>query len=182
MIPTITPPTDNLYKFLSLFGLTIFLFSSYNLGIVYDKSSTCKIKNEEEKTEIQLASFEKMKSITSAFDNETERFRPSKLKELDKDLSEIKKVIFKIKNLSLLKKIKFRGKISKLKIEIDALKLKSLTYGIITFIGFLVMVFGFFRWNKREQVLRDGILKLDHLFKERQQEDSYRKYLDERSI
>lgn len=170
MIPTITPPTDNLYKFLSLFGLTIFLFSIYNLGIVYDRSSLCKTKLEDVKVEIQISLFESTNKTISAFQSDSLRFRPSQIRKLDEDLSKIKQMILKSEHLDAVQKIKLNGKVAKLSVQIDALFWKLWSYVGIMVIGIFIMIRGFFRWQKREQKFRDEILQIEHEMKEMEQD------------
>lgn len=167
MIPSITPPTDNLYKFLSLFGLTIFLFSIYNLGFVYDQSSISKIKVEDVKIDVQKRLYERFKSIDEGLENNPNkgRFRPLKIRQLGQDLEKIQNVVSRT-IFKPMDKIELNGKLSKLKVEIDTLRLKLWVYIGITLSGIVVMVFGFFRWLKREQNWRDRILIIEHTLKE----------------
>ena len=44
MLPNISPPTDNLYKFIALFGLAIFLFSLYKSGDAFEAVTKSKLE------------------------------------------------------------------------------------------------------------------------------------------
>jgi hypothetical protein len=170
MIPAITPPTDNLYKFVSLFGLTIFLFAVYNLGIVYDRVSEDTMQIEDIKVEIQKELYKASQPIIKALtiDSVGVKFRPTKIKKLNEDLHKIEDAIEQ-SALAPETKIELAGKVSKLSVGVDALKLKQwCCIGFMVF-GLGVMIYGFLRWHTKEQKLRDSILSLEHKMKERRQ-------------
>lgn len=165
MIPAITPPTDNLYKFISLFGLTILLFSIYNLGFVFDHSSDNKVKIEDIKVLVAKKMYQKVNELSSGKqDSVRERFRPSSIRKLGEDLASIEKVVMK-SNLSPVEIIELNGRMKKLEVKLDSLWQKQLAYIFFAFLGFVVMIIGFLRWNKKEQRLRDKILHMEYLIK-----------------
>lgn len=172
MIPAITPPTDNLYKFLSLFGLTIFLFAIYNLGSVYDKSAESQMKIEDVKVDVQKAMYrhDKMLNLNIAINSNTTQFRPTKIKILDENLQKIKQIVIN-SDLGPIIKIELYGEISKLKVELDSMSFKLRACFGFTILGFCIMVFGFLRWHKREQTLRDQMLEMEHDQKKREQQN-----------
>lgn len=166
MIPSITPPTDNLYKFISLFGLAIFLFATYNLSIVYDQSTENKMHIEDLKVEVQKKIYAKSHTIHSGLtaDSSGKRFRPAKIKRLDSDLHSID-VIISTANLDQVEAFELKGKVSKLNVGLDTLALKQgFCIGFVG-IGIVIMIFGFWRWQKREQNIRDKILRIEHALK-----------------
>jgi hypothetical protein len=167
MIPAITPPTDNLHKFLSLFGLTIFLFAIYNLGFVFDRSAASKMKIEDIKIEVQKKLYRSSEEVdpTLRINPVKKRFRLAKIRQLGEDLEKIQEAINKT-GLRMVEKIELNGRISKLKVEVDALFIKLWTCIGITVLGLVVMIFGFFRWHYREQKLRDLMLEFDYKMKE----------------
>lgn len=178
MIPAITPPTDNLYKFLSLFGLTIFLFAIYNLGFVYDNSSLSKMKIEDVKVEVQKKIYTNSQVLNDdlRISTDNSRFRPSKINRLGQDLQKLQKIVAQTP-FKTLEKIELEGKISKLKVEVDALNLKFWSYAVMMSFGLVVMAIGFRRWKNKEQNIRDNILFLEHRLKEREENESYKRFL-----
>lgn len=163
MIPSITPPTDNLYKFISLFGLTIFLFASYNLGIVYDQSASSKMRIEDLKVEVQKKLFtHKMEMIESIkTDSDRERFRPARIQLMDKELKKLAKEINNSK-LDPVSIIEMNGSLSKINIKIDSLWLKEMICFVFAGLGCTIMVVGFSLWKRKEQNLRDKMLSIEH--------------------
>lgn len=177
MIPAITPPTDNLYKFLSLFGLTIFLFAIYNLGTVYDKSAESQIKIEDVKVDVQKAMYrhDKMVSLNSTINSNMTQFRPTKIKLLDENLQKIKQFVIN-SDLRPIAKIELYGEISKLKVELDSMSFKLKACIGITILGFCIMVYGFLRWHRREQKFRDQMLEIEHEQKKQEQQDGKKRF------
>ncbi|MCE3294900.1 MAG: hypothetical protein K0R65_614 [Crocinitomicaceae bacterium] len=172
MIPAITPPTDNLYKFLSLFGLTIFLFAIYNLGAVYDRSAESQMKIEDIKVDVQKAMYrhDKMIKLNIAVNANITQFKPAKIKMLDENLQKIKQTVIN-SDLRPIVKIELYGEISKQKVELDSMIFKLKACIGFTILGALIMIFGFWRWHKREQTLRDQMLEMEHEQKKREQQD-----------
>jgi len=166
MIPSITPPTDNLYKFISLFGLTILLFSVYNIGITYDNSAQNKMKIETVKMNLQQMIYTQSELLVKDLEAEgtQKRFRPAMIKRMDEDLQKIDNII-NSSDLTLIQTVKIKGEISKLNIALDALRLKQWGYVSFAIIGFGLMLYGFVRWHSREQKLRDKMLEIEHAIK-----------------
>ena len=166
MIPPITPPTDNLYKFISLFGLTILLFSIYNVGITFDSSASNKMKIEDVKVELQQLIYKK--SNETKKDLQTEKvknhFRPGKLRRMHQDLLKIERFVEKA-DLSPKDQISILGKLSKLNVGFDTLRLKKWGYIVFGLIGLAFMVYGFWKWHRKEQKLRDNMLEIEHAIK-----------------
>jgi hypothetical protein len=166
MIPSITPPTDNLYKFISLFGLTILLFSLYNLGINFDHSAKNRMQIEDVKTDLQQVLYKKSEKLNDNLKAESVKnhFRPGKIRRMSQDLVEIEHLI-ETSNLNPKEEIEFSGEISKLNVALDTLRLKQYGYIFFASIGFVLMVVGFFRWHSKEQKLRDKMLAIEHAIK-----------------
>lgn len=177
MIPTITPPTDSLYKFISLFGLTIFLFSAYNLGIVFDRSAQVRMELEDLKFK-----FIKKIYIENSLSNEqlvknsstTGRFRNIRLKLLNSDITAIEKEIDH-SGLLQITRIELKGEISKMRLNLDSIRLKLYSCLYIAIFGFLIVIFGFLRWKMKEQNIRDKMLEIEHILKQ-QERDTKRKH------
>lgn len=169
MIPAITPPTDNLYKFISLFGLTIFLFAVYNLSIVFDRISVNSIKIEDLKSEVSQNVCATSPSECGWLDDGSSDKIFFRLFSMNADLQKTNEKMQR-SNLNSITKIKLNGKIKKLNVELNALNLKLWSYVIICIGGAFIMRRGFKHWQKREQNLRDRILEIEHLLKEREQQ------------
>lgn len=166
MVPSINPPTDNLYKFISLFGLTILLFSAYNFGITFDASAKAKMSIEDVKVGIQRAVYERSREIdTSLRADKVSHFRPGKLRLMEQDLLQIERFL-ETYNLDPGQKIKLSGDISKISVALDNLYLKQSGYIVFACIGCLLMAFGFFKWHHKDQKLRDKMLAIEHALKE----------------
>jgi len=163
MIPSITPPTDNLYKFISLFGLTIFLFASYNLGIVYDQSASSKMRIEDLKVEVQKKLFSHDLKITESMkiDSDSNRFKPARIRLMNEELQKLAKEI-EASKLDPISRIEMNGSLSKLNVKIDSLWLKLMICFFFVFAGCVVMIWGFGLWKRKEQNLRDMILSMEH--------------------
>jgi hypothetical protein len=169
MIPAITPPTDNLYKFISLFGLAIFLFAMYNLGFVYDQSTSTKMQIEDLKAEVQSKEYENSNQLDKELNAESSdnRFRPSRMNELTQELKIIENIIMKAK-LATKDKILFLSKVSKLNIGLDTLWLKKVGCFSSLGLGIFSMFIGFWYWHRKEQALRDKILIIEHKLKKKE--------------
>lgn len=170
MIPSVTPPTDNLYKFISLFGLTIFLFAVYNLGVVYDQSADNKMHIESFKVDVQKKLYEQSPRFHKTLSADSgRRFRPAMIRRLDSDLHKIEDVILK-SHLPPIVIFELQGQVSKLSVSLDALRLKqNITIGIVI-AGLLIMVYGFLKWKEKEQDIRDKILEIEHIIKQKERD------------
>lgn len=166
MIPSITPPTDNLYKFISLFGLTILLFSVYNVGITFDSAATNKMKIEDVKVELQQLIYKKSKETKEDLKTEEVKnhFRPGKLRRMHQDLLKIEQFVEKA-GLNPKDEISILGKLSKLNVGLDTLHLKKWGYIGFAILGFGFMILGFLKWHYKEQKLRDKMLAIEHALK-----------------
>lgn len=167
MIPSITPPTDNLYKFISLFGLTILLFSVYNISITFDASSKSKMGIEDVKVSLQKALYEKSRSTNDSLrtDKVSTHFRPGKIRRMKQDLLQIEHFI-ESSELDPEKEIKLYGEISKISVALDNLLLKLVGYILFGCVGCGLMIYGFIKWHYKEQKLRDKMLEIEHAIKE----------------
>jgi|GEM_PF-4609895 len=167
MIPPITPPTDNLYKFISLFGLTILLFSVYNVGITYDYSAANQLKIEDVKVELQQKYYLRYETLNSSSPlmHKKEKWRPLKLQRMERNLVLLEKEV-DAAELDELETYILQGKIRKLSVSIDTLRIKYYGYLGFAVLGCSLMTFGFVRWHSREQKLRDKMLTIEHALKE----------------
>lgn len=167
MIPSITPPTDNLYKFISLFGLTILLFSAYNIGITFDASAKSKMGIEDVKVSLQKAIYEKSCVTNDSLktDKVSSHFRPGKIRRMKQDLLQIEHFI-ESSELDPDTEIKLSGEISKISVSLDNLSIKQWGYISFAIVGCGLMAFGFLKWHYKEQKLRDKMLAIEHAIKE----------------
>jgi hypothetical protein len=171
MIPSITPPTDNLYKFVSMFGLAIFLFSLYNLNQVYDAAAANKMGIEDLKKDIQKTLIRNEESHQHEHldaGGERASFRPSLLKKMDAELQNISEVIEK-SELEETDKVDLEAEVGKLYVTLDYLNYKIKGCYILGVFGILLMILGFVQWNRREQKYRDGLLKIEYHLKNKNQ-------------
>lgn len=166
MLPAITPPTDNLYKFICLFGLTLFLFFSYSLSFVHDRLSRNHMLLENIRTKAQhnLLHFEAT--------DQNSQFKRSRLKMKDAiEISDLRKELFNIEQLvenspDYHKKIiALSGDLNKIEIAQYGLKTKIWLYSIFLLTGLLMIFWGFRKWKLKDQNIRDSLLKLDEEIK-----------------
>lgn len=169
MIPAITPPTDNLYKFICLFGLTLFLFFSYNLSFVHDRLSRNHLLVENIKTTAQhrLLSY---KDIQGKNKNKRTRTIIKHSDEIEDLRIQLQKLEHLMENSQADHKeiIALSGELNKLDIAIHGLKTKFWLYILFLSTGIFMVIWGFRRWQIREQTVRDAILKLDEEIKRKE--------------
>lgn len=161
MVPAITPPTDNLYKFVSLFGLTILLFSLYNLSQIYDAVAANKVAIEEVKRDLRVELLKKEhehKDLAAA--SGKTQFKATRLEAIGFELEKLTEVVRK-SPLADEDKIYYEAEVGKLHVNHDYLQSKVFSGYLLTAFGAALMIFGFFRWNKREQRLRDELLRIE---------------------
>ena len=161
MTPGISPPTDSLYKFISLFGLTILLFTLYNLGQVYDAASVNKMGIEDIKVKFQQELVSSQSTIEFETRTDNVRLRPKFIREIQEDLFKLSSLIEE-SPLPIEKKIEMEGEVKKLEINLSMLSVKRRTCYLLGLSGIILMIFGFFRWWKREQALRDKLLTFEY--------------------
>jgi len=137
-------PTDNLYKFISLFGLVLFLTS---LIFPYSKLSPLEIEKAELENEKELLSFD-----IDVLDKKIEFLKKN---------NDVEKLLVLRDDLNLLKRksIEIEGKDRKLKLLISELKFyaQASLWGIV--FSSIIIFYGFIRWYYRVQMHEDAILK-----------------------
>jgi len=154
MLPAINPPTDSLYKFLTLFGLTIFLFYVIMLSDTYHSSTLIQIKIEnlaykiQEETGIVLTETKAHKISLRPFHHLEDR-----LTYLNNTLSK--------KGIGFKKRQQYLQQMNGYQIQIDAYQTKIMFCWGLVFGGVLLIFFGFNAWNSREQKLRNQLLQLE---------------------
>lgn len=167
MLPAITPPTDNLYKFICLFGLTLFLFFSYSLSFVHDRLS----KNH------QL-----LENIRTTAQHELLRYKVIQGKKVNQqcrttikhasEIADLKRELLKME--ALMEKslpdhkqiIALSGELNKVEISMHGLKTKIWLYMAFLSVGVVMVYWGFRRWQLRDQNVRDTLLRLDEEIKQ----------------
>jgi hypothetical protein len=133
-IPTI--PTDNLYKFIAIFGLLISLTGTYLF-----QNNFQEINSEIDKLDIE---YEQIKVKNPFY----------KKILLLKDSLEINKVIeFKTDSVSFIKRYR------KLENRVNSLKHDLQVYIFIIFLGIGISIFGFCKWYIKLQIYQDKIVK-----------------------
>jgi hypothetical protein len=151
-------PTDNLYKFLAIFGLIIFLASFYPYIVLSElETSIGEVKDD---SEIVYKKFSSHKDWIDKL---------SQLADSTKD----KKLIEKIFDISLEEKEKIdfyynEGLVVDKELNIIKNKLEQATYLFYVClgtqaIGFMLMYFGFKFWYQRLQKYQDMIIKREAL-------------------
>lgn len=160
MLPAINPPTDNLYKFISLFGLTIFLFALYNLGIITDQVTRSKMQFEDIKTEVQQRIYsESLKQEPEMVRHDvSHKFRSLFIGQLQKEVKKVESFVHQ-SVLPLLQKIALRGKLHKISVDLDHKQSKEIWCWIFIITGFISMITGFALWFRKEQSIRDSLLR-----------------------
>ncbi len=160
MIPNLSPPTDNLYKFIALFGLAILLFSFYKSSEVFDVCTKTKKTIEDLRNEIHLISHMKGKEDKHLSDTTDIAVSPFSVKDLSSDLHQI---AMAVENSPLNDSIKFEidTKIRKMQVEMDVLSIRNREYYFITGFGLILMFFGFTLWYRKDQVHRDRRIKYE---------------------
>jgi hypothetical protein len=157
----LSPPTDSLYKFISLFGLAIFILASYKSGKAFEKISNNRVAIETVKKDIRLTiAHHDINSHTHAGDTLGEAVAIAMIKQLPDDADAILHEIESLR-LPLKTRLSFDGEIRKLKTQRESLNISIIEYMATLATGILLMVLGFILWYKRDQVLKDRLLKAE---------------------
>lgn len=173
MFKTPELPTDNLYKFIAIFGLVIFLFGSYQ---IFKEQTSFYTSIKDENIEHSKGLFEKSKQDSKSIINEEKiKYKRQKIK-----------VLYGINNTSLLDEKSYLNIKNKDNFEKDLFELKSLEYEqllildnefywdrenkasytrrnipvlvpyfLLSFIGVLLMFVGFRLWYLKTQKFVD---------------------------
>jgi hypothetical protein len=149
----LSAPTDSLYKFISLFGLAIFILASYKSGKAFEASSVNKVQAEALKKEIRLA-------MAHGTADSTGTITIVPVEQLPDDLDAILQRIT-ASGLPLGAKLEFEGEIKKLKAQKDGLGIRIIEYIATLVAGVILIALGFILWYKRDQLLKDRLLKVD---------------------
>jgi hypothetical protein len=158
MIPGFAPPTDNLYKFLALFGLAILLFSFYKSSEIYEVCTITKSTIEDLRNEIHRAVRNNNNQVNYLSDTADMEANTFSIKHLSSDLHEID--LF-VTGSSLSDSVKFElnTSIRKMQIEMDVLETRTKEYYFILGLGIILMFYGFFQWYRKDQIYRDRKMK-----------------------
>ena len=152
MLP-LSAPTDSLYKFISLFGLAIFILASYKSGKALEASVSNKVQIEAIKKDIRLAFANKGTDSGFVANNNS-------VEQLPRDLDAIITMISN-SHLSLNDQLVFDGEIRKLKAQEESLGIRIVEYVTTLLAGIILIATGFVLWYKRDQLLKDMLLKAD---------------------
>jgi hypothetical protein len=158
MLPNLTPPTDNLYKFIALFGLTILLFSFYKSSEVFEHSARTKSNIEDVRREIHDIYWSSIEHHKHPMDTMDTNVSPFTVRDLSDDLHEIAATVGK-SNLNDSLKFDIDTKIRKMMVDTDVLGIKITEYFFILGLGFVLMIFGFIQWYRKDQRYRDKQIK-----------------------
>lgn len=167
MIPNLSPPTDNLYKFIALFGLAILLFSFYKSSEVFDVCTKTKNTIEDLRNEIHFIFHLKSKEYPHPSDTANKTMNPFSVKDLSSDLNQI---ALTVENSPLNDSIKFEidTKIRKMQVEMDVLHIRTREYYFITGLGLILMFVGFTLWYRKDQVHRDRRIKYEQAIEKKE--------------
>lgn len=162
MIPNLSPPTDNLYKFIALFGLAILLFSFYKSSEVFDASKKTKTTIEDLRNEIHQILWTKILVHHHLSDTTDIKVSPFSVKDLKSDLH---KIAMFVDNSTLNDSIKFEiyTKIRKMQVGTDVLGIQITEYYFVLGLGLLLMFIGFTLWYQKDQVHRDRRIKYNRI-------------------
>lgn len=157
----LSPPTDSLYKFISLFGLAIFIMASYKSGKAFEKISNNRVDIETVKKDVRVAiAHHYINDGKHVTDTLGEALTTALVKQLPDDpdaiISEIATAPLPLKT-----RVAFDGEIKKLKAQRQSLNISIIEYMATLATGILLMVLGFILWYKRDQVLKDRLLKAE---------------------
>lgn len=83
------------------------------------------------------------------------------IQQQDEDLQKIEDFIAK-SELNPIEMLELDGKVSRLSVKLDALWVKQFWCIVLLISGIGIMVWGFLRWKKKEQNLRDKILEIEY--------------------
>jgi hypothetical protein len=156
MIPTISPPTDNLYKFIALFGLAIFLFSLYRSGDAFEAVTKTKIQLEDLKLKINR-SLPFTSNGNPVIDTASVNVVPVMVKRLSDDLESITETISS-SGLSPLEQEVLLTDVRKLQVQNDNYRIKTTEFITTLLLGFILIILGFWLWYKKDQVIKDKML------------------------
>jgi hypothetical protein len=160
MIPSISPPTDSLYKLMAIFGLGLFVLGVINTTTYSDDFMTAKIEIENIKHSISDSLF-KYGDLSHDFQKRirNEELKSMNLGEMSEALESLESYIFETPHIP--------GNVKTyLSTQIDIIQIKylvshnqrTLNYLVIAIAGFL-MTLGFILWYIKDQRWKDLQLK-----------------------
>ena len=156
MIPSINPPTDSLYKLLSLFGLTIFLFYGVVLSDTYSKSYEEEIKIENLAIRMRKETGKNLTCISP----KTHHISLRPYRSLKAQLQQLEKAI-NCDGVTPEQKSDYINVMNSSYIKIDEYRAKIIIQWVLVGIGVVLMGLGFHLWHKKEQKLRNRLLLLE---------------------
>ncbi len=152
----ISLPTDNLYKFIAISGISLLIFCGH---LNWNTQQTLLQKLEDIETEVDVLSFQQ-----TTLDNDLKKDKDTTNKQRSNSPIAIsqKKQLSNIQNELQIKGILLKGKAKSLRrITNDSKNLFVFTTTIGT-IGILMAFFGFFMWYYKVQVHHDRSIKKIH--------------------
>lgn len=157
MFDKLSPPTDNLYKFVAISGLAIFLFFTW---------SRLQIGLEEDR--LQRRSISSQIDTLMFFENEVPRWRDftRKLRSEGKTEEEISEQLTPVmkeseKNPEFQSLFAVSSKAAKQHMEyLERVAAERALYNVLIFVGINISVVGFYFWWVRVQKPSDELLKL----------------------
>ncbi len=160
MIPAITPPTDNLYKLIALFGLGILILAVMNYGTQQSDVIKSKIEIEELEKEI-FGIVHHYDTISVDFEKNEQAniVKYDKISDLNKQIEEVEKMIMKDKKLPHHVKTDIATKIDIIEIKTATIQKQERTDLLLVIISLVLMSAGFILWYKKEQRWNDLELK-----------------------
>lgn len=158
-MPNIIPPTDNLYKFIALFGLAIILFSFYKSNEVFEGIKESKSKVEELRDQIHIAIWDESKNNVELDDSSDLEIASFSFKHVSGDMEALTKFI-DASSFSDSIKFKMDAQIRRMHVELDVLEYRTREYYFMLGAGLLLMISGFSLWYLKDQKHRDRRIKL----------------------
>lgn len=152
-------PTDNLYKFISIFGLIIFLFSFFLKESLSEKIHTASVQMELIRNKKRLDSIDYFIADV-ILKSEYDKHEHAKLNEEGKHddthlFNEIEKFIKKY-DVYVLSSSDYEKQLRDLKFYQNQQKINRLYGLILLFIGIFCIVFGFSLWYDKHQKYLDA--------------------------
>ena len=156
MIPNISPPTDNLYKFIALFGLGIFILSILN----QTKHRTELINSKIEVEKIQQQIFDTIQvyqkpnlEIQQKLQDDIQDFKH--VDSMFDQLNELEDYILKSDRISMRAKNEILTKINIIEIRSEALHDQERLNLCLMLVSIGLIIVGFALWYIKEQRWKD---------------------------
>ncbi len=155
MIP-ITLPTDNLYKFIALFGLGILIFGIMNMSKLQSELTQSKIRIEKIEKEI-FDTIHYFDIIDPDFEHELHDniLKYKCISNINSQLDEIKNLVNNDKKIPIGVKGYVNTKIDIIEIKTLSIRKQELIDCFLIGLSIVLMSIGFFLWYRKDQRWKD---------------------------